>query len=536
MKRAIIQNHNDNVATLLEAAGRGERVELIGAVNPLEARGSSDSTESAPSLLELVEDLPIRHKVALSDISQGEAVVKYGAPIGVAAVPIKRGSHVHVHNLNSVRGKFLEKYTAQSKDAEVASPMAQGILASEMATNQISFHPDQNRPGEIPTFMGFVRPDGLVGVRNHLLVLPVVICAAAVAEAIAAGISGAVNIYHQYGCNLDPATNADVEKVFGGFGRNPNVGAVILVGLGCETVSIERIAEEIRRSGKPVKDVVIQRDGGVNRSIERGRQIAEVLSRQLASEAREEVQASRLTVAVECGASDAFSGLSANPAIGVMGDLVVGYGGTVVLSETTEMIGAEHILAGQARDQTVGQAVLEIVRRTEQELALIGGNSLGDITPGNIAGGLSTIEEKSLGCIRKAGFTPIQEVVDYASSPTSSGLVIMNTPGHDIESMTGVVAGGAQIIVFSTGLGTPTGSPIAPVIKVSSNSEVLRWMPDVIDVDVGGIVTGNLTLSVAGQKIFRELLDVASGKPTWSERAGHREFAIRRYGTACTLY
>lgn len=299
-----------------------------------------------------------------------------------------------------------------------------------------------------------------------------------------------------------------------------------VVSLGCETVSAERVANEIARSAKPVE----------LGSLRKGHHIASTLARWLESEARVEIPASQLMVGVECGASDAFSGLSANPAVGVMSDILVRCGGTVVLSETTEMIGAEHILASRSRSEEVGRALLGIVHRTESELAQIGACGPGDITPGNIEGGLSTIEEKSLGCIQKAGNSLVQEVVEYGCPPSSRGLVIMDTPGHDIESMTGMVAGGAQVIVFTTGRGTPTGNPIAPVIKISSNSLVARSLSDIVDLHAGDILDGSSTLDVTGLRIFEHLLAVASGELTSSERAGHREFALRRHGTVCTLY
>ncbi len=550
-RRAILLHPDDNVATLVEPALPGDMVEVgglgrsptscptgagqdSGAAAP-DVRGPGDNVHEPGDLVTAVDSIAVGHKVALSCISQGAVIVKYEAPIGVAVADIPRGAHVHVHNTRSVRGKYLAgERPGRERDPDhvTSGTVVAGDAPAALREADLCRLPGPRQS----SFKGFLRQDGSAGVRNHLLVLPVVICAGAVADAIAAGMRGAVSVYHQHGCNLDPATNADAERVFAGFGRNPNVGAVILVSLGCETVSAERVAGEIARSGKPVELVVIQRDGGSAASIRKGRRIARRLARRLESEARVEIPVNQLTVGVECGASDAFSGLSANPAAGVMSDILVRCGGTVVLSETTEMIGAEHILVGQARSEDVGRALLGIVHRTEGELAQIGGSPLGDITPGNIEGGLSTIEEKSLGCIRKAGTSPIQEVVGYGYAPSARGLVVMDTPGHDIESMTGMVAGGAQVIVFTTGRGTPTGNPIAPVIKVASNSLVARSLPDVIDVHAGDVLEGSSSLDATGIRIFEHLLAVASGRLTFSEKMGHREFALRRHGTVCTLY
>lgn len=376
-----------------------------------------------------------------------------------------------------------------------------------------------------------------MGVRNHVLVLPTVVCANAVVEGIAKHVPEVVAVTHPYGCTLDPVSNQEMTHILAGVASNPNVYGAVLVALGCETVSVREVAAQVAETGKPVKVVSIQSEGDTVAATEKGIAIAKCLVRESKSVSRVKVPLSELIVALECGASDAFSGLTANPAVGRASDILVGLGATVILSEVTEFLGAEHILADQAADEEVRSQIMALVARTEEELSRIGPyDEFSDITPGNIAGGLTTIEEKSLGCIRKGGTTPVREVVGYGRRPSRSGLVIMDTPGHDIESLTAMMAGGAQIGIFTTGRGTPTGSAIAPVVKVVSNSPTYLRMKRNIDINAGSIADGTESLDSVAEKIVDFVVEVASGAMTASEKYGHREFAIRRRGTYCTIY
>lgn len=385
-------------------------------------------------------------------------------------------------------------------------------------------------------FLGYARPDGTVGVRNQLLVLPTVVCAARVADLIAARVPGAISVPHPYGCALDPGNNEDTTRILIGTGANPNVGAVVVVSLGCETVDAERVVREIAAHGKPAELVRIQERGGTKRAAEVGAGVAARLRADLAGAGRGAAPLSKLIVGVECGASDGQSGLSANPVTGVAADLLVKAGATVVFSETTECLGAEHLLALQAETPEIGRQIVAVVRRVESELERGAGSDLNDITPGNVAGGLSTIEEKSLGCIRKAGTAPIREVIAYGERPSRTGLILMDTPGQDLESVTALVAGGAQIVVFTTGRGTPTGAAAAPVLKVCSNTPTFQRLRDDLDLDAGTVLSGQETLAEAGERLFREIVAVASGKPVAAELGGHYEFAVRRGGSACIVY
>ena len=380
-------------------------------------------------------------------------------------------------------------------------------------------------------FLGYKRPDGKVGVRNHVVILPSVACSNEICNAIAQKVKGTISIPHQHGCAQLPFDAEQTARTLIGVGKNPNVAAVLVIGLGCEVVSSSMVASKIAESGKPVKNLIIQEVGGSPKTIKEGVKIAKEMVLFASRLKKEKSKPNSLILGVECGGSDACSGLSANPALGVTSDLLIKEGGTIILSETTESIGAEHILAKRAINKKVKQKILEIVRRTEMR-ALNLGLDIGKANPapGNYEGGITTLEEKSLGCVMKGGTSKVMEVLEYSELPTQKGLVLMDTPGHDAESMTGLIAGGTQIIAFTTGRGNPLGSPIAPVIKIASNSYLYSKMKDNMDINAGEIVTGNKTVQEIGEKIFREVFRVANGKLTKSEIWGHREFAINRIG------
>ncbi len=380
-------------------------------------------------------------------------------------------------------------------------------------------------------FLGYKRPDGKVGVRNHVVIIPSVACSNEVCNAIARKVKGSISIPHQHGCAQLAFDAEQTARTLIGVGQNPNVAAVLVIGLGCEVVNSSKVASKIGESGKPVKTLVIQEVGGSPKTIKEGVKIAKEMVSFASRLKREKSKPNSLILGVECGGSDACSGLSANPALGVTSDLLVKEGGTIILSETTESIGAEHILAKRAVNKKVKEKILEIVRRTEMR-ALNLGLDIGKANPapGNYEGGITTLEEKSLGCVMKGGTSKVMEVLEYSELPTQKGLVLMDTPGHDAESMTGLIAGGTQIIAFTTGRGNPLGSPIAPVIKIASNSYLYSKMKDNMDINAGEIVTGNETIQKIGEKVFREVFRVANGKLTKSEIWGHREFAINRIG------
>ncbi len=380
-------------------------------------------------------------------------------------------------------------------------------------------------------FMGYRRRNGSVGTRNHVLVFPTVICASSVADMISRAVPGTVSVTHPHGCGHLGKEKEHIIKTMAGFCSHPNVAGVLLVGLGCELITPELIAGEISKRGQRFEILSIQAEGGTNATVEKGKVLAAGLLEEAAAAGREPVDISELIIGTNCGGSDTLSGLTANPAVGVAADILVTEGGTVLLTETPEMIGAEDALGRRVADEGIEKRIREITSATEA-LAKRAGVDIrtSEPSPGNKEGGLTTLEEKSLGAVLKGGTSTVRQVVDYAEKPAEKGLIIMDGPAHDAVSNTGMIASGAQVIVFTTGRGTPLGAPIAPVIKVSSNSGIYRRMKDNIDINAGDILDGEASIKTIGERIFGEIIEVASGKLTKAEMLGHNEFAIHSLG------
>jgi altronate dehydratase large subunit len=376
-------------------------------------------------------------------------------------------------------------------------------------------------------FDGYRRPDGKSGTRNLVLVVPSVGCSQGVAQAIARGLKDVVYLPNILGCGQIGEDRMLVKKTLVGFGANPNVFGTLIVGNGCEQLAAGEIAQEIGATGKKIEAIVLQDIGSMKKTIALGRNIVKEMLSESMQLKREPVPLSELILGTECGGSDYTSGLASNPAVGVACDMFVAEGATVILSETPELIGAEHILARRTRTLDIAGQILNAVAWWEKK-ATEGGQDIREAnpSPGNIEGGITTLEEKSLGCIHKAGTTPVEEFITYAEHPNKKGLVYMDTPAHDIEQLTGMVAGGAQIVVFTTGRGTPAGSPVAPVIKITANRDTYIAMRDIIDMDMSKIMNGKESLQAAGKRIFDEIIAVASGKITKAERFGQRDFCI----------
>jgi altronate dehydratase large subunit len=380
------------------------------------------------------------------------------------------------------------------------------------------------------TFQGYRRANGTVGIRNHVLVIPSVMCANFVVERIGRALPDVATVTHPTGCAQVGTDFEQTKRTMAGFAANPNVGAVLVVGLGCETNESKALATEIAARGQRVEVIGIQETGGTTDTIARGIEVARGLLGEIAGYERVACPVSELILGTECGGSDGFSGITANPALGYASDRLVAEGGTVILAEVPELVGAEHLLAERA-EAPVAAKLFEMIERVEARArAMHVDMRYGNPTQGNIAGGLTTIEEKSLGAAYKGGSSALREVVEYAERPSQRGLVVMDTPGQDIEQMTGMVAGGAQIVVFTTGRGTPTGSPIAPVIKVATNSAMFAKMRENMDVNAGAILDGTRTLEQVGDEIFGWIVDAANGRAPAAETLGFNDFAINRIG------
>jgi len=372
------------------------------------------------------------------------------------------------------------------------------------------------------TFEGFQRPDGSVGIRNYVAVIPTVACANGVVGMIARAVPGVVPLMHGHGCGRALEIGMHT-RTLAGLGRNSNVAAVLVVGLGCETIKAEALVAEIAPSGKPVEHLVIQDEGGSRKSALKGIEIVRRMQDAANRQTRSTCPLENLTIALECGGSDAFSGVTANPAVGLVSDWLVDQGGTAILSETTEMIGTSHILKRRAASDEVATRIETIIQAAEKRTDdILGPLASLVIAPGNMDGGMSSIREKALGCICKAGSRPINEVIDYGATAASKGLVIMDGPGYDIESLAGLAATGAQLIIFTTGRGNPSGFPLVPVIKVASTTKLFERMEDDIDINAGVVLEGRDLAAVADDIIglSRQIMEGRQSKAELNNQEG----------------
>ena len=379
-------------------------------------------------------------------------------------------------------------------------------------------------------FYGYRRPDGRVGIRNKVLILPASVCASDTTRIVSQQVVGSVTFSNQLGCSQVESDQQLTMDVMAGYAANPNVYGTVVVSLGCENCQMDLVVKAIQeRTNKPLKQVIIQEAGGTLKAVEQAVRYAKQMVAEASLLQREKFPMSELILGTECGGSDPTSGLAANVLIGQLSDLMVKEGATSILSETTEFIGAEHILARRAATPEVHDRIFEIVHRYEKALSLVGEEVReGNPSPGNKAGGITTLEEKSLGCIHKGGHAPVNAVYDYAKQVEAhQGLVIMDTPGNDPSSVSAMVAGGAQVVVFSTGRGTPTGNPISPVIKITGNRITFANMEDNIDVDASPVIYGG-DLEKMGDDLMELVSKVASGKQTKAESLGYVEMAIAR--------
>ena len=459
------------------------------------------------------ERIPRGHKIAVKEIAPGEPIRKYGQIIGFASTAIRAGEHVHVHNVEV--HPFDREY------------------AIGVDVNETPFVPEAERD----TFQGIMRPDGRIATRNYIGILATANCAAGVARCIAdrvkadglaaySNIDGVVALGPPMGCGMAEASPGLLllQKVLSGYARHPNFSAILLVGLGCEINHVDCFLANTAIEAGPSFDVItIQQGGGTEKTICQGiEKVRRMLP--LANEAkREPISVSHLICGLECGGSDAFSGLSANPALGQAVDRLVRQGATAILTETTEVYGAEHLLVRRAVSKEVGLKLIEAIRWWEDYTARNGAEINNNPTPGNKAGGITTILEKSLAAATKGGTTNLVDVFRYGDRAQKRGLLFMDGPAYDPVSTTGLVAAGAHLICFTTGRGTVCGSTPAPTIKLVSNTETYRRMKGDMDVNCGAVIDGDVSIEEMGRMIYQLILDVASGKRTKSELYGFGE-------------
>lgn len=385
-------------------------------------------------------------------------------------------------------------------------------------------------------FWGYRRPDGSVGVRNHVAIIPSVYCANHVARRISEQVAGTISISHQVGCSQVGADFELTAVTLGNVGCNANIAGVLVVGLGCEKFRASELAERIARSGKPVEVISIQDLGGTPQAIEQGTCIAQAMVQGFSTQRQQKIDASALIVGLKCGGTDATSGIAANPAVGIASDKLISCGATAVFCELTELYGTEELLARRACDERVAAEIRGAIADMERNVSILTGDETYAsrrelLAAGNIEGGVTTIVEKALGGMCKAGNARLQGVLDYGSAPPGKGLYLMKTKGHDSESVTGLIAGGAQIVLFTTGRGSPAGSAVSPVIKITGNPRTFERMVANMDINAGTVMEGTESLESVGSRIFDEVLAVASGKRTKAELLGHTElFSIPRVG------
>ncbi|MCS7260460.1 MAG: altronate dehydratase family protein [Anaerolineae bacterium] len=486
-----------------------------------------DGETGSATTLVVRQRVPAGHKLAVRHIAPAAAVHRYGQVIGFATQEILPGDHVHIHNLDS--RKF-------PRPLSKAFPQPVQPVAVEQRS----------------TFLGYPRPWGGVGTRNYLAVIPSVNCAADVAVAIAhyftperiaawPHIDGVIPVVHQSGCTLriGSPNYRLLQRTLAGVIRHPNVGGALLVGLGCECNQIAALLENYHLMQDPdaharIRSVVIQESGGSRRAVQQGIALVEEILPYVDATQRAPQPLSELKIALQCGGSDSWSGVTANPLIGLVADEVVRQGGTVVLSETPEIYGAEHLLAGRAVSVEVRERLLAKVRWWAKHARQFGMELDNNPSPGNRAGGITTIYEKSLGAVAKGGNTPLMAVYEYAEPITTRGLVFMDTPGYDPVAITGQIAGGCNVVLFSTGRGSGLGSRLAPVIKVCSNSATYRAMPGDIDFNAGVILEGT-EMAEAAHDLLALVIRIASGELSQSERQGFGETSFIPWSLGGTL-
>lgn len=458
--------------------------------------------------LTLTTDVPAGHKVALRDLEPGEEVIKYGFPIGRTTAAIPLGSHVHTHNLRTQLG---------GEQSYAYHPRACGIAA---------------QPPE--TFQGYLRENGAVGVRNELWILPTVGCVSDVARALerkaqcltGGGVEGVYAFSHPYGCSQMGEDQENTRAILADLACHPNAGGVLVLGLGCENSGVEEIQKRIPKEyERRIRYLVCQQ---ADDEIEAGMKLLNELADGMRGEKRTACSVSKLVIGLKCGGSDGFSGITANPVIGGFADLLTAQGGSVILTEVPEMFGAETLLMERCESRELFDKTVSLINDFKRYFEENHQTVYENPSPGNKAGGISTLEDKALGCTQKSGFSPVRDVLHYGQLATVPGLNLLSAPGNDLVASTALAAAGAQIVLFSTGRGTPFASPV-PTVKISSNTALAQKKRGWIDFDAGALLSGR-TLPEMSRALMKYVLAVAGGQLVCSEEKGYHDMAIFKTG------
>lgn len=498
MRRYIRIAENDDVAVALTDLRSGETIECGGA------------------RIRLCEDIERGHKVALRHIAEGEPVMKYGVPIGYASCSISPGGHVHTHNLRTgltAEGKYVYHPVRQPEET------AEGYVQPA---------------GNGDVFQGFRRKDGRVGIRNDIWIIPAVGCVNDVAERLAAqnqdlirgSVDGIYAFSHAFGCSQTGADHERTKKLLASLAGHPNAGAVLIVGLGCENLTRSQFEEALGDYDRERIHFLICQETADE--LAEGRRLLQRCTEHAEKFRRSPMPVSKLVVGLKCGGSDGLSGITANPAVGCFSDLLTGSGGTAILTEVPEMFGAESVLLDRCINKSVFDRSAAMLTGFRDYFVSHGETVYENPSPGNKAGGITTLEDKSCGCVQKGGTMPVTDVLDYGDRVRRKGLNLLCGPGNDLVSVTALTAAGAHLILFTTGRGTPFGAP-SPTVKISTNSALAEKKPGWIDFDAG-TVAGDEDLSAAGKRLYDLVLDIASGKKTCSEKNGYRSIAIWKDG------
>ena len=501
MKQTCIRIHpKDTVAVALQPLSRGARV------RPEDYAPTAPGKASCGFLLR--EDIPAGHKFALRDIPKGTCVIKYGESIGIAAQDIPQGSHVHTHNLKTA---------------------LDGVLT-------YTYHP--THPAVAPTqeafFQGYRRSDGKAGVRNELWIIPTVGCVNDVAAAIArrtqdlaaGSIDAVVSFSHPYGCSQMGEDQENTRKILADLIHHPNAGGVLVLGLGCENSNIEVLKDYIGEYDP--ERICFLNAQDCEDEIEEGVRLLRSLAEYAGKAKREPISCSELVIGMKCGGSDGLSGITANPTVGGFSDLLISKGGTTILTEVPEMFGAENLLMNRCENEELFDETVKLINDFKNYFTSHGQSIYENPSPGNKKGGISTLEDKSLGCTQKSGSAPVKGVLSYGEPVKNHGLNLLSAPGNDLVASTALAASGAQIVLFTTGRGTPFASPV-PTVKISSNTPLYEKKKNWIDFNCGALLEGTSLSDLSGQ-LFDYVLRVAGGEQVKSEAAGFHDMAIFKQG------